>query len=444
LPSYISILDLIILPFILGAVYLFAYLYRAKKYPKGHPLRSYFLSSLTAKIIGAIIICLIYQYYYGYGDTFGYFNDARNLNKILLESPVDWVKLLFHSQNYPNFGNYSYFTESGSYTMPSNFIVVQFASVLGLFTLTTFIPTAILFAALSFSGIWALYVSFVKLFPKNYKTLSIPILFFPSVIIWGSAIFKDTLCIMALGWLTYTSIELFLKKRLKVFNIVFLAFSLYILTITKIYILAAFIPAFLFWLVNLNAARIRSPFLRIIAKLFSVIVVVAAFIFAWEGVNKYLNQYSVENIRETSENLRTTLQAISEESGGSGYDLGPIENTPLGLLKKMPAAVNVTLFRPYLWEVQNALMLINALESLVLLLFTIWLFIIRLKITNGLKVIFNDKTAQFCLIFTLIFAFAIGISTFNFGSLSRYRIPCLPFYGIFLSILYTSKYNYNN
>jgi hypothetical protein len=30
----------------------------------------------------------------------------------------------------------------------------------------------------------------------------------------------------------------------------------------------------------------------------------------------------------------------------------------------------------------------------------------------------------------------IGVSSSNFGSLVRYKIPCLPFYILFLAILY--------
>jgi hypothetical protein len=41
----------------------------------------------------------------------------------------------------------------------------------------------------------------------------------------------------------------------------------------------------------------------------------------------------------------------------------------------------------------------------------------------------------FSLIFSLIFAFAVGASSGNFGALSRYKIPCLPFYGAVLAIL---------
>jgi hypothetical protein len=47
----------------------------------------------------------------------------------------------------------------------------------------------------------------------------------------------------------------------------------------------------------------------------------------------------------------------------------------------------------------------------------------------------KDPNIIFCLIFSLIFAFAVGISSYNFGALSRYKIPCLPFYAAFLFIL---------
>ena len=58
----------------------------------------------------------------------------------------------------------------------------------------------------------------------------------------------------------------------------------------------------------------------------------------------------------------------------------------------------------------------------------------------GLKKIWatisRDPTIQFSLVFTLIFAFAVGISSYNFGTLTRYKIPCMPFYGAALILIY--------
>jgi len=56
------------------------------------------------------------------------------------------------------------------------------------------------------------------------------------------------------------------------------------------------------------------------------------------------------------------------------------------------------------------------------------------------KTINKDPTIQFCLIFSLVFAFAVGISSFNFGALSRYKIPCLPFYALALILIYYKNF----
>jgi hypothetical protein len=47
-----------------------------------------------------------------------------------------------------------------------------------------------------------------------------------------------------------------------------------------------------------------------------------------------------------------------------------------------------------------------------------------------------NPDVMFCLVFAISFAFAVGVSTFNFGTLVRYKIPLMPFYGMALLVLY--------
>jgi hypothetical protein len=158
-------------------------------------------------------------------------------------------------------------------------------------------------------------------------------------------------------------------------------------------------------------------------------------------VNKYfaaeLGQYSIENIFVTS---GTTRDYILQSSGddGSSYDLG-IENSAMGVIKTIPTAINVTLFRPYIWEARKPIVMLNALEAFAIMLITIRL-ILNLGLNKIRKAIASDANIQFCLIFSLIFAFAVGISSYNFGTLSRYRIPCIPMYVLALMLIY---YKYN-
>ena len=43
---------------------------------------------------------------------------------------------------------------------------------------------------------------------------------------------------------------------------------------------------------------------------------------------------------------------------------------------------------------------------------------------------------MYCFLFAFIFALFVGATTNNFGTLVRYKIPCLPFYVISLFLIY--------
>ena len=107
-----------------------------------------------------------------------------------------------------------------------------------------------LFAFFSFTGIWAMYRTFVNIYPKLYKSLALAFLFIPSTFVWGSAIFKDTVCMFGIGWLTYTTFRMFINKDFSKKNIFLLVMSFYLVYSTKLYILMAFMPALSVWLLT--------------------------------------------------------------------------------------------------------------------------------------------------------------------------------------------------
>jgi len=105
------------------------------------------------------------------------------------------------------------------------------------------------------------------------------------------------------------------------------------------------------------------------------------------------------------------------------------------MLAKFPAGVVVTLFRPFPWESRKLIVVLSALEASIFFLSTL-IVLFRNGIFQFFKKIFTDPNLTFFFIFSLIFAFAVGISSYNFGALSRYKIPCLPFYAAMLIVLY--------
>ena len=67
--------------------------------------------------------------------------------------------------------------------------------------------------------------------------------------------------------------------------------------------------------------------------------------------------------------------------------------------------------------------------------FTLYV-LVRGGIFNFFRNIISDPLIMYCLLFAVVFGLFIGASTLNFGTLVRYKIPCLPFYSIALFLIY--------
>lgn len=430
--QYLTIWDLVLTPLYLVVLIFIAKRIRDKHYPEGHPLRRYYLPGLLVKFGGAIFIALIYQYYYGGGDTFNFFTHSKIINSSLDDSFETWFKLLFRVSPDSDPYLYKYTSQLYWYNDKSSYVVAVTGALIGLLNGTTYLPIALIFAFLSFTGIWAMYRTFVNIYPNLHKQLAVAFLFIPSTVVWGSAMFKDTVCMFGLGWMTYTTFRLFINRDFTVRNLFLLFVSFYLIAAIKLYILLAFVPALSLWLLLSYSHKIKNWSLRwFVNSLFIALTIGGFFLFSQQFADE-MNKYSLDKVAQTA---ATTRGWISYASGdeGSAYDLGAFDPTLLGMFSKFPQAVVVTFFRPFLWESGKIIVLLSSLEALLFLYFTLKAFFIKKR--KIFSIIGKDPNLMFFLVFSLIFAFAVGISSYNFGALSRYKIPCLPFYAALLLIL---------
>lgn len=434
--QYITITDYLLLPLFLFVIFIIAAYYRNKYYPPKHPLRKYFMPALTVKIAGAILVGLIYHYYYKGGDTFAFWEHTRIINSSLQDSFGTWFKLVTATADPYDIDAFAYTARMIWYTSPADYVVPAFGAFLGIFTLTSYLPTTVIYCAICFIGVWKMFVVFTKLYPRLTKQMAFAFLFIPSVVLWGSGFLKDTLTFSCIGMIVHFFYNIFFNNKNITRNVILSLFFLYVLFVVKSYIVMAFLPAALLWGVGLLAYKIKNPRMIIVARYFLyAVAIVGLVVIGGRMQTELFGEYNVESVAYKSMTTRDYLFRISQEQEGSGYSLGDMDPTLLGMLEKGPAAINVTLFRPYPWEARKPIVMISALEALFFLGFTIAV-IFRNNPLRVLQRIFADETLQFCLIFTLIFAFAVGISTSNFGSLSRYKIPCMPFYTAFLFIIF--------
>lgn len=399
---------------------------------KDEVLRKYFFSAAAVRMLAAVLVGLLYQYYYENGDTMVYFRESKVLNDVLLSDPEAGIRLLFSST-----GDYGVLSKFGSvvfYSDASTYTVIRITAVFNLFTFETYSVTALFFALFSFSGAVAMYKVFARFYPSLKRTVAIAVLFVPSVVFWGSGLMKDSLTFGALGWMLYALDNIFFeRKKILISGAVLLA-STYLVYITKIYILLAFAPSYFIFLAMARLKALPSKALKIILAPFIVVGGLAAAYYVTTKITEKNQKYAIGKLAGTAKITAEYINEVSEKSGGSAYSLGDFDATPEGLLKKFFPALGVTFYRPFLWEVKNPVMLLAALESLAVLFLTVTM-VIKRGFFGFFRIVRKSPFMIFCLLFSAIFAFAVGISTYNFGTLVRYKIPCMPFIAAVLLIM---------
>jgi hypothetical protein len=112
---------------------------------------------------------------------------------------------------------------------------------------------------------------------------------------------------------------------------------------------------------------------------------------------------------------------------GNSFDIGDFEPTAVGVSSKFPAATAAGLYRPYIWESNNVAMLLSGIENFFILLLTV-LVLVTIKRRVIVSMIADNPIILYSFIFSILFAFMIGLTTSNFGALVRFKIPLIPLY----------------
>lgn len=413
--------------------------YFRKKHGHNPALKKHFNRGITLKLVGCIAIALIYQFYYGGAyDGISYFEGAKMLNKYWWDNPQDFLHSLFSSLETFNDTNLAGIRASDAGVFADqSFTVSKIAAIFNIFSFNAFLPCSVFFCVFAYIGLWNFFIFLREEFGLTPMLAGFCTIYIPSVLIWDSGIFKDTITFTALLWMFMCGYYGIIKRKKVLVNIVGLAACALLTSFVKVYILAAFIPFFILYIFNTYKGRIKNSSVRFLATPF-VVAISAGFVVVFlQNADELLGRYSVDQILDTASKTSYFIQSIGE--AGSAYTLDVDYSSPLGLLKAVPMGIDISLFRPYPWEYAKPFILFASAESMIFLYFTIYLFF-KGGIGKTIKIIFQQPLMQFCLLFSLLFAFMVGISSSNFGSLVRYKIPFMPFYLLFLCLLYKAKF----
>ena len=416
--------DLYITPIYLAIIYLTAFWLRSSV--TNAYTKKYFIPALTVKLVGAIALGILYHTLYG-GDTNNYYKQAGIVYRAFDDSfTAGWELVTTSGDITPAIKKYTdqlYWFGHGS----NEYFVIRVAAVFALFSFNTYTVIAILFATITFTGMWVMYMTFAKIRPQAYKELAIAVFFLPSVFFWGSGLLKDSLCIGALGWLFYAFYRGAIERKNMLRCLLIGAGAVGVIFAMKIYILLAFMPPALLWVFNENSSKIRSTAVRWLSKPLFLGVGVGVALYAFTQLAAADDRFNVDKIGAQSKLTADYLQQVSQSEKGSGYNIGVQDGTLGGMAKLAPQAVVVSLFRPFLWEARNPTMALSALEATYFMWLTLRI-LWRVGLVKTFSAISRVPVLTLCFVFSLIFAISVGISSGNFGTLVRYKIPLMPFY----------------
>ena len=434
--QFFTLTDWVLLPLVLALIYYFARIKRNRNIEK-FPEFKYYVPGLTVKMLGAISLGLIYALYYGGGDTINYYHDGLCMNKLLFTNPPAFFNVFFQGTS---LDNYYYFTPETGYPIyykdVQTFLVTRISFFTTLISFRSFIVSSVLFSWLSYTGIWRMYRVFLFEFPNLSKQMAIAVLFIPSVFFWGSGMLKDTVTFSATGFFVFNFYFFFIKRKGVFSHVVGLFLSAYVILSIKPYIIFALLPGCLIWIINNLLSRFGGSFTRAAAAPVFISIALLTGYLLLSFMSVQLKDYSLDKVLEKA--VVTQQDLKSDYYGGNTFNIGEFDPTIPSMLGKAHLAISAALFRPFLWETRNVVMFMSGVENFIILIYAI-ILIIQLKIFGFFRYFFKHHLLTFSLIFSLFFAFSVGLTTPNFGSMVRYRIPILPF---FVASLFIMKHFY--
>lgn len=381
-------------------------------------------------MLGGTALLTVYGYYYGGGDVYAYFDNSLALVKLTAKDPLATLQFLagensnvaFHVFDFNMGPTHKYLYIDGNTWAVSRFSYPFVALGLG-----RIIPATILMNVVAFIGPWKLFRLLNERYPGMRRNLAIALLFIPSCAFWGSGMFKDGYTYSATLWLIYAVISGFVYRRSIIINLFLILINAYVIITIKPYIFIALMPAVLMMLLFAYLRKINNRLLRYLIVPVATVAIVGAGLLVYTSLSSSFGRYGTFDQAFEKAAISRDDFTQNQTYSQNYYDIGSFDPTIQGIMSKAHLALLYGLFGPFPWQANNIVMYISSLEAAAfLLLFLMALY--RIVFRGKFRTIVTDSILISFLLFVFVFIVFVGISTANFGSLVRYRIPALPFF----------------
>lgn len=433
--SYFSALD--IMATLLGVCIIFILAYLRKRSHRELDYYKYYLPALSFKMLFVLANAIFYIVVYGGGgDSIGYWDGAVKLNHLFWENPFAYFEELIGTQEvrtvYNNFTMGTGYPDSRIYAEPESWFISKIASLFTFFTFKGYMLMSLIFSYITTNASWKLFE-----LVRNYKLhsdrhLAIAIFFIPSLSFWCGGISKDTVVFVAICYFLHHLFQFLSpsnKGKWKHWIVMFTCLYV-ILQVRSFMLLGIAAPLLFAYSAALSKRFEKRKFEKYSIRIFFTSIIIGAFVvfFTTSLSDDFIKEASVINQDMTN----------NETYGKNRYTLGEIDYSPIGMVAAAPMSILAGFYRPYIWEALSVSLILNGVESVVLLYFTFRFFVSR-KIGQRIKRIRKHEFLIFAFFFALILAYFAGFTSILFGVLVRFKAPVLPFLVIILTSYYMEE-----
>lgn len=380
--------------------------------------RRYVFALFAAHVVGAFVQVWVFENYYGYGDMQGIILYGRLVAQALSTDferfLPEALKMALHLDNAIPLEMARGGGSTGTMVALAGLIIFVVGPS----------PTGVCMVASIFSllGQLACYkVAREVVHETERLSVLLGTLFVPSVVFWSSGIQKEALSVGFLGVLCWGVFAL--TRRHFVRGIAAVIVGAVGVGIIKPYILFPFVLAVGAWLFTVRSGAKRWTAAGVAYGLLATLAAVGGIYF----LGQIFPQFSLEGVGETAAHLQGAGEGMRTEND-STFSIGDASEVSLsGQAQFIPLGLVNSLFRPTLAEVRGPVILTAALEMTVV---TVMLVVVLLRMRRQAvrDVIRTSPIIVFCAVFVIAFGAGVGLATTNMGTLSRYRMPMMPFY----------------
>ncbi len=352
-------------------------------------------------------------------DTWRYFFESKTETELLFKNPEAYFTNIFSNPEHKNYRHI--FSSVNSYWKDlKELYMIKMVSIFNIFSGSRYFVNVIFYSFITFFGPVAFMRIMNDVFPGKKIIVTAGTFLIPSFLFWTSGIHKDGFVFMLLTVAAYLFYFGLKEHKLSFLSYTLIALLVLLIFPVRNHIVLAAIPAFAaWWLAE-----------KFFTQKWIVFLIVAA-----AGITLFFCGKYIHPKFDLPISIVMRQVEFRKLGGNSVLPQRELKATAKSFLLNAPQALNHTMARPYLTEINSPFYLLSALELAVLwMIIFIWFF----RFTDNP---YNHSVVLFFLMISMALLLLTGYIVPQLGAIVRYRSIYLPM--LVVPILATSRWKLN-